>query len=151
MVERSIRRAQLKDVESLAAHNQAMAAETENRTLPQAIILAGTRALLEDDEKGFYLVAEQAGQIVGQLMVTYEWSDWRNGQFWWIQSVYVRPETRRQGILRALFAQVEADAKERGGICGLRLYSERNNLGAHRAYENLGLSRTCYEMFEREF
>jgi ribosomal protein S18 acetylase RimI-like enzyme len=104
-------------------------------------------AMFEDRSKGFYLVAELGGRVVGQLMVITEWSDWRNGQWWWIQSVYVAPEARRRGVFRALFAEVSARARA-AAARGLRLYVGRENTGAQATYSALGMHHAKYELYE---
>jgi ribosomal protein S18 acetylase RimI-like enzyme len=113
--------------------------------------MAGVSAALDDPSKALYFIAEVDGLPAGQLMITYEWSDWRNGVFWWIQSVYVVPEWRRRGVYRKLYAEVQRLARERSGVCGLRLYVERHNELAQGAYERLGMRRAAYEMFEEDF
>jgi GNAT superfamily N-acetyltransferase len=122
----NIRPGRLADVERLVAFSQAMALETEGRRLDTDRLQRGTRALLNSTIHGFFLVAEQSqtNQVVGQLMITYEWSDWRNASFWWIQSVYVDPAWRRQGVFRNMHAQVIERAKADPGVCGVRLYVE---------------------------
>jgi GNAT superfamily N-acetyltransferase len=122
-----IRKAELRDAATLAAFNQAMAQETEGKALEEALALAGSKALLKDGHKGFYLVAEQEGEIIGQLMVTPEWSDWRDRFFWWVQSVYVRPQNRGQGVYTALYQHVVELARYRRDVAGIRLYVERHN------------------------
>jgi GNAT superfamily N-acetyltransferase len=143
-----IRLASPADAEVIARFNSEMAQETEGRTLDWGRLLTGVRALLNDPGKGFYLLAEQDGMVLGQLMVTYEWSDWRNGQFWWLQGVYVRPESRRQGVFQALFEYVRQQATEQAGICGLRLYVKSGNHRAQDTYRRLGLQRSPYSMYE---
>ena len=128
-----------------------MAQETEGLALDADVVRPGVAAVLADDALGFYLVAEVNGQAAGQLMVTYEWSDWRNGQFWWIQSVYVRLEFRRRGVYSALHRQVAQAAQEAGGVCGIRLYVEQDNTIAQQVYESLEMHRTRYQMYEVEF
>lgn len=147
----NIRKANPADAVVIAEFNASIAEETEHRTLDRKILLRGVRALLKDPKKGVYFVAEMDGNVVGQLMITYEWSDWRNGNFWWIQSVYVRKEFRQQGVFRSLYARVEGLAKKRKDICGLRLYVERENERAQKTYETMGMKRTVYEMYEKEF
>jgi len=147
----NIRKANPADAVVIAEFNASIAEETEHRTLDRKILLRGVRALLKDPKKGVYFVAEMDGNLVGQLMITYEWSDWRNGNFWWIQSVYVRKEFRQQGVFRSLYARVEGLAKKRKDICGLRLYVERENERAQKTYETMGMKRTVYEMYEKEF
>ncbi|MFO8232068.1 MAG: GNAT family N-acetyltransferase [Longimonas sp.] len=144
----SIRRATLNDLDTLVAFNAAMAQETEDKTLNEETLQSGIRALLRDEQKGRYWVAEQGGHVAGALMCTTEWSDWRNGAFWWIQSVYVRPEMRRQGVFTALYEHVRSKAQDESGVCGLRLYVERENDSAQSTYEALGMARTAYQMYE---
>lgn len=146
-----IRKANPADATAIAEFNALIAEETEHRTLDRKLLLRGVRALLKDPRKGIYFVAEVDGNIVGQLMITYEWSDWRNGNFWWIQSVYVRKEFRQQGVFRALYEHVEILAKKNKRVCGLRLYVERQNERAQKTYENMGMKRSEYEMFEKDF
>ena len=128
-----------------------MAQETEGLDLDADVVRPGVAAVLADDALGFYLVAEVDGQAAGQLMVTYEWSDWRNGLFWWIQSVYVRLEFRRRGVYSALHRQVTQAAQEAGGVCGIRLYVEQDNTIAQQVYESLEMHRTRYQLYEVEF
>lgn len=135
--------------------NLQMAWETEKRRLDAQRVAKGVAALLNDPAKGTYYMAEvQNGDrvtIAAQLLVTYEWSDWRNGNFWWIQSVYVAEEYRSAGIFKALFNHVHALAKSRPDVCGLRLYVEAHNDRARQAYQRLGMKRTDYEFFEIDF
>ena len=143
-----IRSATPADAETIASFNEAMAVETEGKTLDPATVRAGVRGLFARPEFGFYVVAEDGGRIVGQLMITYEWSDWRDGVFWWIQSVYVRPEVRGKGVYRALHEHVRAMAKAAGGVCGFRLYVEKENAAAQETYRRLGMHETPYVLFE---
>lgn len=143
-----IHRATPADAEGIAAFNEAMALETEGKTLDPATIRAGVRALLVRPDLGFYLVAEDGGSLAGQLMVTFEWSDWRSGLFWWIQSVYVRPEERKKGIYRRLHVHVAEMARKEGGVCGLRLYVEKENAIAQETYRRMGMHETHYRLFE---
>jgi len=144
----SIRKARATDAETLAGFNRAMARETESKELERDASLRGVRALLEHPEHGRYLVAEVGGDAAGSLMLTTEWSDWRNGFFWWIQSVYVQPERRRQGVYRALHEEVRRQARREGDVCGIRLYVERENGGARQVYESLGMESTGYRLYE---
>jgi len=146
-----IRKANVGDAKIIADFNNLIAEETEHRTLNRNILLRGVRALLRDPKKGIYFLAEVDGTVVGQVMFTYEWSDWRNGNFWWLQSVYVRKEFRKTGIFRSLYEHVEALAKKRKDVCGLRLYVERENERAQKTYEKLGMHLAVYQMFEKEF
>lgn len=146
-----IREADSTDVDVIADFNSRLAWETEQRQLPSATVQSGVAALLSDPAKGTYFLAEIDGSVVGQLLITYEWSDWRNGNFWWIQSVYVAADFRQQGIFRALFAHVQHQAKTQHGVCGLRLYVEHNNHSAQSSYERLGMTRTHYQLFELDW
>jgi len=146
--ELTIRRAAVDDAETLARFNEAMAAETEDKTLDPDTVRAGVRAVFDKPEQAFYLVAERDGEVVGSLMITTEWSDWRNADFWWIQSVYVRPEARRTGVYTALYRDVRRRARDTEGVCGLRLYVERDNAAAQAAYEELGMDEPPYRMYE---
>jgi len=136
------------DGPTIAAYNSKMAEETEGRALDPDIIGPGVAALLADASKGRYWVAEIDGNIVGQLMVTYEWSDWRNGTLWWIQSVYVQPDFRREGVFRALYSHVESLAVAEPDVRGLRLYVEHNNKRAQQTYQALGMVNPSYLVME---
>lgn len=135
----------------IASYNSRMAEETEGRPLPADTIGPGVDALLTDASKGRYWLAVADGHVVGQIMVTYEWSDWRNGTLWWIQSVYVRPDFRRQGVYSTMYRHVESLAKADGNVCGLRLYVENNNTRAQRTYEALGMVDPNYKVMEAIF
>ena len=147
----SIRPATAADADFLAAGNAAMALETEHKQLDAGVVSAGVRAALADPGKGLYFIAESNGQRVGQLMFTYEWSDWRNGTFWWIQSVYVLPEARRNGVFRALFHHVEQLAQGDPSVCGIRLYVERENVRAQATYRHCGLHDAGYTVMEVDY
>jgi len=147
----NIRLAKSRDADRLIEFNMRMAKETEGKQLNYKKLASGVRAILADSKHGFYLVAEVAGEVVGSLMVTTEWSDWRNGTFWWIQSVYVAPEFRRRGVFRALYEDARGRAKNEVRVCGCRLYVERDNASAQIAYTRLGLKETKYKMFEDNF
>ena len=144
----TIRRATLDDVDTLVRFNAAMAEETEDKPLNTDTLRRGVRAALRDDSKGRYWVAEQDGAVEAALMCTTEWSDWRCGMFWWIQSVYVRPKARRQGAFTALYQHVHASAEKNPDVCGLRLYVETSNQIAQQTYEDLGMHPTTYRMYE---
>jgi GNAT superfamily N-acetyltransferase len=146
-----IRKARLADCAVIADFNSRLAWETEKLRLDPQTIRRGVRAALKDASKGTYFVAEHKGVVVGQLLITYEWSDWRNGNFWWIQSVYVAAEYRQAGVFRGLFAHAQKLAQARRDVCGLRLYVERDNDRAQRAYAKLDMAKTHYEIFETEF
>nr|WP_225737690.1 GNAT family N-acetyltransferase [Dyella acidiphila] len=125
-----------------------MAWETEHKRLEHEVLARGVAAVFDEPRRGFYLVAERDGEPVGCLLVTYEWSDWRNGDFWWIQSVYVAPQARRGGVFRALYADVARRAGEAGAV-GLRLYVETENLRAQSTYRDLGMEQCHYLMYEQ--
>jgi GNAT superfamily N-acetyltransferase len=147
----TVRQAKPEDAPLIAQYNAFMALETENRILDHEILRKGVESVLANPALGLYYVAEVNGRTAGQLMITYEWSDWRNGTFWWIQSVYVREEFRGKGVFKALYRYVEAQARLRSDVCGLRLYVENGNERAKRTYEKLGMNRTSYELYERDF
>ena len=146
----NIRQAGLDDGETITRFNAAMALESEGLSLNRATLRAGVDAALDDESKAFYLLAESDGDPVGQLMVTTEWSDWRNGWIWWIQSVYVKPEARRQGVYRRLYERLTDMANARDDIRGMRLYVMRENRVAKRTYESLGMSHSEYDLYETE-
>ena len=148
--ELNIRQGGIDDGETITRFNAAMALESEGVSLDRATLRAGVEAALVDDAKAFYLLAEADGEPVGQLMVTTEWSDWRNGWIWWIQSVYVKPESRRQGVYRRLYQRLMEMARARGDIRGMRLYVMRENWTAKRTYEALGMSHSHYDLYETE-
>ncbi|MDH3690063.1 MAG: GNAT family N-acetyltransferase [Gammaproteobacteria bacterium] len=143
-----IRLGDARDKSTLVAFNQAMALQTEGLELPAAVVTAGVTKILENPQHGFYLIAQCGTEVAGSLMVTNEWSDWRNGNFWWIQSVYVRPEYRRQGIYRQLYQHMKILAADSEDICGFRLYVERDNRVAQETYQALGMRPTHYQMYE---
>lgn len=143
-----IRQAILSDAPMIADFNIRLAEESEQLRLDAGCVSAGVAALLAEAAKGVYYVAEADGTVVGQLMITYEWSDWRNGNIWWIQSVYVREDFRGRGVFRALFKHLQELALATKEVCCLRLYMHADNLRARRSYERLGMKRTKYEVFE---
>ena len=143
----TIRRAILDDLPVIVDWNIRLARETENMRLDRDTITRGVRAALSDENKALYFVAEIDGQLVGMLMITYEWSDWRNGQIWWIQSLYVTHEWRRRGVFRALYQHVHHLAQT-NNVKGLRLYVEHANTIAQTAYEYVGMTNSHYLMFE---
>jgi ribosomal protein S18 acetylase RimI-like enzyme len=151
----TVRSASREDVDSIVAFSAAMAWETEQRRLDEARLREGTLSLLETPSLGFFMVAEvghsKAPLLVGQLMITYEWSDWRNGLFWWIQSVYVDPAWRRRGVFRQMHKAVIASAKAAPDVCGVRLYVEQDNQTAQTVYQRLGLSPSAYKVYEQDF
>lgn len=144
----SIRPATLADATRITEFNALMAKETENLDLDFARLHTGVEAVLRDPSKGIYYVVEIDGTIAGQLLITYEWSDWRNGNFWWIQSVYVQKDFRGKGVFKSLFEHVRSLANKEKNVCGLRLYVEKHNNRAQQTYERLGMKKTYYEMYE---
>jgi GNAT superfamily N-acetyltransferase len=146
-----IRRARSVDAGIITRFNAAMGKETEGIKLNRKRLHAGVRSILRDRHKGFYLLAEVGGRVVGQMMITREWSDWRNSHFWWIQSVYVLPMYRRRGVYRALHQYVISVSKRRKDVCGIRLYVDRHNGRAQMVYKKLGMKRSTYDMFEEDF
>ena len=145
-----IREATLADVDALVAGNQAMALETESLVLDPAVLRRGVVAVLEASGKGRYFVAEADGDVAAQLMITYEWSDWRCGDVWWIQSVYVAPAHRRKGLYRALYQHVLVAAAA-AGAPGIRLYVDQRNTPAQAVYTALGMCGDHYQVFEAMF
>jgi GNAT superfamily N-acetyltransferase len=145
----SIRQAVAADAAVVVEFNRLLAQESEGKTLDVGVLSRGVAAGLADPRKSVYFLAEEDGAAVGQIMFTTEWSDWRNGWFWWIQSVYIRPEARRRGVFRALFEQVRKAALAAGNVIGLRLYVERDNHIAQETYRNLGMDAAGYLVFER--
>jgi GNAT superfamily N-acetyltransferase len=145
----SIRAARTADRDVLVEFNAAMALETEDKVLDPAVLSAGVATVLAEPRRGFYLVAECDGAIAGCLMITFEWSDWRNGDWWWLQSVYIAPQFRRRGVFRALYAEVERAAVAAPHVVGVRLYVERENAHAQQTYAALGMHEAQYRMFEK--
>jgi ribosomal protein S18 acetylase RimI-like enzyme len=149
----AIEPAQLTDLEYLVAANLGIALETEQRELDRATLTAGVAAALANPQRGRYFMARTGPQAtpVGTLMLTQEWSDWRNGEFWWIQSVYVSPAARGQGVFRALYATVLEAAQQTPGVCGLRLYVDHDNHPARNTYLKVGMKEAGYSVFETDF
>ncbi len=157
-----IRPARRSDAEVIVEFNRLLARETENKELDPGILAAGVVAMLTDATKGRYFVAEacphpqplsqaERGEIVGQLGITLEWSDWRNGNFWWIQSVYVAPRARRHGVFRSLYQQVLREARQEPNVIGVRLYVEHDNAAAQATYRKMGMVMTGYQVMEEVF
>jgi len=145
----AVRRANSKDSEVVVEFNRRLAEESEGKMLDAALLRAGVAQALADPQKAAYFLAEDLGLVVGQIMITTEWSDWRNGWFWWIQSVYVRPEARRRGVFRALFEHVSRTARQDGAVIGLRLYVDEHNHAAQETYRRLGMTETGYWVLEK--
>ena len=146
-----VRTATRDHIDTLVDYQLAMASETEGLTLDRGLLRDGITTVLSTQDKGFYLVAEVDDQVVAGLLITYEWSDWRNGVFWWIQSVYVDSQWRHKGVYTAMHNRVLELAHSDSGICGVRLYVERTNLVAKQTYEYLGMALSHYDMFEVDF
>jgi GNAT superfamily N-acetyltransferase len=145
----TIRRAGLADAATVVEFNRLLALESEGKTLDPALLGPGVAAALSDPNKALYFVAEDGARVVGQLMITFEWSDWRNGWIWWVQSVYVRAEDRRRGVFRALFEHAAGVARQQPHVVGLRLYVEKGNRAAQQTYHRLGMRLTGYWVLEK--
>lgn len=146
----NIRRATLDDVSVIAEYNYNLAFETENKELNMEILKKGVKNLIKDENKGVYYICEIDGKIIGQIMYTFEWSDWRNGIFLWVQSVYVNKDYRGKGIFKALYNHIKSICDNDEDICGIRLYVERENCVAQKTYSNLGMKECNYYMYEYE-
>lgn len=146
----AIRPATVDDLETIVDFNRRLAAETEDTALDAETVRRGVRAVLADGARGAYYVACRDG-VIGQMMHTREWSDWRNGDIWWIQSVYVRADHRRRGVCRALYAHLRARAAADPGVVGLRLYVERENARAQAAYAAYGMQPGGYLVMQELF
>ena len=143
-----IRLAEIRDVLVITKFNQAMAFETEKKELIPKVVSKGVKKILMNSNLGFYVIAERDKEVIGSLMVTTEWSDWRNGMFWWIQSVYIKPNERRKGIYTKLYNFIKESANNNPSICGFRLYVEYENILAKNSYEALGMMETGYRIYE---
>ncbi|MET0231070.1 MAG: GNAT family N-acetyltransferase [Rhodanobacteraceae bacterium] len=146
-----IRNATRDDVVFLRDCNTAMAMESEQKLLAPEVLTRGIVAVFDHPERGFYLVAERGGERVGSLLITHEWSDWRNGGWWWIQSVYVIPNARRSGVFTAMYREIDARARKSPGVIGLRLYVEKENTRAQATYAALGMQPAHYSLYQQEF
>jgi GNAT superfamily N-acetyltransferase len=141
-----IRTAKIGDAEAIRTQNISLAKESENILLDPETVLLGVKALLSDKNKGFYLIAEENDTIIGQLMITCEWSDWRNKSIWWVQSVYVQEEWRKKGVFTKLLDYIQQKAR-RQGVAFLRLYMHRQNRSAQRVYEKIGWKQEPYVVY----
>ena len=150
-----VRPARMEDVDMLVTFSAAMALETESRRLDMDRLRRGTQRVFDSPTRGFYVVAELPQEsspgVIGQLLVTYEWSDWRDATFWWIQSLYVHPDWRRRGVYRRMHEYIRQQARSRSDVCGLRLYVEAGNTGAQAAYRQTGLFPSSYRIIEEDF
>ncbi len=144
-----VRSARPADVPVLVEYNRRLAAETEDKALDPEVVTRGVNATFSDPHKGPYYVADEGGDVLGQLQITFEWSDWRDGWMWWIQGVYVRADARRRGVFRALYDHVYQAAQADPEVIALRLYVERDNRRAQETYTRLGMTQTGYLLFER--
>jgi GNAT superfamily N-acetyltransferase len=147
----TVRPARPDDADRIADWQGAMAAETEDRPLDRERVGRGVARCLADPTKGRYLIAELDGAPVGSLLVTKEWSDWRDGWFWWIQSVYLDPAARGRGVFRVLYTRVLEEARADSDVRGVRLYVEADNAHARRVYARLGMVETDYRLYEVDF
>ncbi|HQX54608.1 MAG TPA: GNAT family N-acetyltransferase [Pyrinomonadaceae bacterium] len=143
----NIRQASADDAHFFVEFNQAMAFETEGKHLDPNVVGPAVESVFDETEKGFYVVAEDEGNVIGGLMITYEWSDWRNAWMWWIQSVYIRPEARGRRVYSQLYDFVKTAAREKG-VYGIRLYVEHDNAHAQKVYEAVGMEASHYIMYE---
>jgi len=143
-----IRFAESRDALVITKFNRAMALETELKELTPEVISKGVNNLLNNPSLGFYVVAENDDEVIGSLMVTTEWSDWRNGIFWWVQSVYIEPNERRKGAYTKLYNFIKESAKNNPNVCGFRLYVEKENILAKNTYKALGMIETDYRIYE---
>ena len=144
----NIRKALNKDIDVIARYNYNLAYETENKILDMNILTKGVEAIIKDENKGIYHVCEINGEVVGQIMYTFEWSDWRNGTFLWIQSAYVNKEFRGMGVFKALYKFIRDIAENDNNICGIRLYVEKENTIAKKTYKNIGMKECNYYIYE---
>ena len=147
----AIRQASPDDLDVICEFNTRMAAETEDVVLDPERLREGVRRILNDPDRGLYFLAETDGRVVAQTSITFEWSDWRNGWFWWLESVYVLPEMRGQGAFRAVLQHIESLALAAGDVCGIRLYVDGDNQAAAEVYDRLGLPVSRYRMREKDF
>jgi len=147
----SVRMGQDKDADALVKFNMALAWETERKQLSLPLVNKGVQTLLKNPQYGFYVVAEKSSEIIGAFMVTFEWSDWRCALFWWIQSVYVKPEFRQRGVFRRLYEYLKDKASRESNVCGFRLYVEQSNHTAQSTYEKVGMKETSYKVYEELF
>lgn len=146
----NIRYACRKDIAFIVDYNRAMALETEQKTLQSDTLRLGVENLFKQPQYGFYCVAESKGRIIGQLMITFEWSDWRNGLFWWIQSVYIHPDFRGKGIYKQLYEFILKESSNHD-VCGIRLYVDKDNTSAKTTYLKCGMNNSHYDLFETVF
>ena len=142
------RQATPSDVSAIVDFQVAMARETEELDLDREVCTRGVQAVFDDDSRGRYFLAQSEGTVIASLMITYEWSDWRNGNVWWIQSVYVRPSFRRQRVYAGLYEHIKRFVQADGSVRGIRLYVDRRNGSAQQVYAKLGMNGEHYQVFE---
>jgi len=148
MTQPLVRRALDGDIPSIVRFNLSMALETESLVLEPDIIQKGVETVFRENSHGFYIVCEVEEQVQACLMITYEWSDWRNGLFWWIQSVYVEKDFRKKGLYKLMYSFIKSLTDKNDGIAGVRLYVDDDNRKAQNVYKKLGMLKTNYQLFE---
>jgi GNAT superfamily N-acetyltransferase len=145
----TVRPAVASDAAIIAEYNRRLALETEDKILDPAVLSAGVAAVLGDAMRGRYFVAEENGELIGQIMITYEWSDWRNAWIWWLQSVYVRADARGKGVFRAIFEYIADESTHAGNVVSMRLYVEQENHTAQATYRKLGFDKMHFDLYYR--
>lgn len=148
MTDVQVREGRREDAATIIEFQVAMALETEEVTLDRDILSRGVTAIFDTPSLGRYFVAESDGRVIASLLITYEWSDWRNGMVWWIQSVYTLPEFRKRGVYAALYAHIRAQVEPNPNIRGIRLYVDNRNVDAQKVYARLGMEGEHYRVFE---
>jgi GNAT superfamily N-acetyltransferase len=144
-----VRSATPADASTIIEYNRLLALETENQVLDARVLAPGVAAILGDRNRGRYFVADDNGDVIGQIMITYEWSDWRNGWIWWLQSVYVRADRRKGGVFRSIFQHIEGQARKEGNVAGIRLYVEHENRAAQSTYRKLGFDEIHFFLLQK--
>ncbi len=144
-----VRPASAIDAAAIVEFNRRLALETENLALDPAVLQAGVAKVLADPLRGRYFVADDGGEVIGQIMITYEWSDWRDGWIWWIQSVYVRDDRRKNGVFRSILEFIERLAEIDGNVAAMRLYVEKANHAAQRTYQRMGFDEIHFRLLQK--
>ncbi len=147
----TVRTATRNDIDTIVGFNDGLARETENKSLDLDVVRAGVENFLSVSSRGRYFLAETEGEVIGQIMTTYEWSDWRNGNFWWLQSVYVAPAARGKGVFSTVLAHIQSLAEADASVCGVRLYVDKDNRTAQKTYRTRGFEFSNYEVMALEF